>query len=1433
MRRVIRDGGMSSIAQGRARCGLVLVGIALVLLATLRSALAADVAVPPELREWQGWALHGLEHRRCPIMAAADPADAASYRCAWPERLTLDVNATGGEFSQRWQVFAESWVSLPGSLDHWPVDVHLDGAAAAVVAREDAPKLRLTPGDHLITGRFRWESRPETLPVPSRTALLELTVDGQRVAGPERSAGALWLGQRRAAQQAAGLELQVYRLLQDEIPGRLLTKIRVQAAGDGREALLGRVLPDGFVPVALTSELAARLEPDGRLRVQLRPGAFEIVLDARGPGVLWRVSRPKRGDGAWERDEIWSFQASDRLRIAAAEGAESIDPAQANVPAEWRSLPAFRLPPEGGIAVDERSRGLAVADENRLALSRDLWLDFDHAGFTARDQISGTLRRDWRLDMRAPFVLANARSSTGTMLITAGAAPGDTGIELRSPRLELTTLARVQATRGALPATGWKSRFDRANGSIHLPAGHRLIAATSDFTDLAPGSWWSQWGLWSFFGLCIAVAMTYRLGGRVLASIAFGAMLLMYQEAPGYLWLWANVLVAIAIARAVPVEGRLRRWAFRYRFLSFVLLGIALLPLLFVQIRLALHPQLDSEDPTWGLMSSPRMGPRPMMGAGPEPAMPPAADDAVRGAVQSSERVAIEVPAPQAAAVAPAPEPRPRASVKPVAGRGAGLHTLQPAHGHAAGTVLQAGPGVPAWRYRSYAFAWSGPVEAADTLRVIYAGPVLLGLWRIAGVALLVLWFIGLFGVSRGMHGGWPLPWPGRARGGGPDSRAAVRNGVVAPVVLLLTAIVLGVAAPAVRAEPTPDARLLDQLRQRLSEPPRCLPTCAELTEASVVVDGERLEVTFAVSALARVAVAMPHAGDRWQLDRVVVDGNAAFAMAREADGAPWIPLSPGSHRVTLAGRLAAVASIQLVFPQPPRAIRVSARGWTVAGVNEGRLVSGSLDLARTSVPPAAHADTAGRAQVAPPGGPEFPAFVRVIRRFDLGLDWSMTTEVQRIAPERAALTVEVPLVAGESVLTPGIEVTPGRHVLVGLAPDASGTAWDSGLARAESLRLSMPESARYTEVWTFTVHPEWRIEFAGLPPVLPDDPGAPVWVHTFYPRAGEQLSLAITRPAAAPGPTLAIDAATGRLRLGTRTADAELEFAYRSTQGGRHAIRLPPEARVQSVTVDGAPLAMRPEPSGALSLGILPGEHRVAIRLEMPDGVAWLSRPARVDLGTPASNVRTTLELPAARWALLKFDRNGGIGPAILYWSELAAFLLLALVLGRQPWSPLRIHEWLLLGFGLSTQSWGVLATVALWFLALRWRAQWAPARIANWRFNVVQVTLLLLSMVALSGLLFTGIQYGFLSTPDMGVTGPGSGGNTFSWFVDRTQSVLPQPVVVSVPIWVYKSLVFVWALWIAWRLAMHWLPWAWRAWTHEGFWRRGAIVAGNSRGS
>jgi hypothetical protein len=1316
--------------------------------------------IPHALEDWHGWVLKGKEFHRCPFLAGSNIADANSYRCVWPERLVLNVDAHGGTFSQRWQVYTESWVALPGDLERWPQAVSVDGAPAALVARGDVPHVRLTAGSHALSGRFVWDARPETLAIPIQTALLDLVVDGQRVLQPERPAGGLALGRQGTAAEPRRLDVQVYRLVEDDIPLRLVTRLRLRAAGDAREEHLARVLPAGFIPMSLQGALPARLESDGGLRVQVRAGRFELILTARQAQASATLSSP--GESGPARDEVWSFAANDRLRVAAVEGVAGIDPAQANVPEDWRGYPAFRMAPGSELRIVERSRGLSNTDQNRLHLRRRLWLDFDHEGVTAVDEVSGTLRRDWRLGMREPYRLASARSGTETLLVTGSASQGETGVELRSPSVQLSVLARSAHPYRALPATGWTNSFEGVSGELYLPPGHRLLAVLG--ADVSPTAWLDRWGLWNLFGVLVIAVFSYWVAGPLTATIGGVGLFLTYQAAPELIWVWGNLLAAIALARAAP-EGRLARVASVYRTVSFAVLALALVPFTWSEVRHAIYPQLEAT------------GYARQRVAAPMPAAAPLETKVVEEITSAAARADLSSVAVSGS--------RATSAAEPILAR------------YAAGTLVQAGPGIPAWNYGAHPFGWTGPVDPDQSLRFVVLGPVAVALWRIAGVAALAWFFIRLARNSFGTR----LRLP-----------AFLRPGGAAGAVLLACVA----AAPyGARAESTPDPALLSELRDRLTQAPQCAPTCAEIMQAQVHVSADRVQIDLKASALAPLAVAVPSAGDRWQIDSVAVDGASSLAVAREPDEALWVPLKSGARTIRIEGRLVG-DSVHLAFPLVPRTVSVDAAGWDVAGVNAGRLVSGALDLTRQ--PRTGSTATTPN----PAAGEAFPAFVRVVRNFRLDLDWSVATTVQRVAPESAAFTVAVPLVPGESVLTEGLDVRRDGVALAGLAAGQAEREWTSGLARSDRLALRLTATPARAEIWRFVVSPQWRVDFIGLPAVLPDDLAAAPWVFEYRPRVGEQLELAVTRPPAVAGRTLAIDAVHQRARIGRHSSEHELELRYRSTQGSRHAIQLPKEGTVTQVVVDGEPTQIRPD-GGELSLSILPGKHTVRIAWRSTEGTSIASRPDTVELRAPSSNVMTTLALPADRWPLVAI--GGGVGPAFLYWGELLVFLVVATLLGRWPRSPLRTSEWLVLGLGLSTLSWRVFVTVAAWLFAMSWREQWRGAYdLKRWQFNMLQCALAALTLFAVTSLVFSGVRYGLLASPDMGVTGPGSSGNTFGWFVDRAASTLPHPVVYSLPLWVYRTIMFVWALWIALALA-RWLRFAWRAWSAGGTWR-GAVL-------
>lgn len=1341
--------------------------------------------IPKALADWQGWVLRGQEFRRCPFLANGSTPDQSSYQCVWPERLELTVDARGGHFSQRWHVYSESWVGLPGDLAHWPESVQVDGRPAALVARNSVPSLRLAPGAHTVSGQWSWERRPETLAIPTATALLSVSVDGVRIAQPQRPDGQVALGRQESATEPRTLELQIYRLVEYNEPTRLQTRLRIRAAGDAREESLGHILPAGFEPLSLESAIPARLDRDGTLRVQIRAGEYELTLIARQAASAALRMPPA---GSLVPQEVWSFEANDRLGVVTVEGAPGVDPSQAQVPEEWHRFPAFALSPGVELKLVEHGRGMSESDQDRLRLERELWLDFDHQGWTVRDQLTGTLRRQWRLDMQPPYELESARAAGDTLLVTSSQSGGGRGVELRSPQLSLTALSRLGHPFSAQPATGWSEGFESVGGTVYLPPGHRLLAVFG--ADESPTAWINRWGLWNLFGVLVVIVFARWVAGWQTALLGGLGLLLACQGEYLQVLLWVNLLAALALVHTAP-EGALVRWARYYRVLSLVLIVCALAPFVVTELRDSIHPQLEHAGVMQDQEAVPTGGTSNAAPAPPPP--PPAAEaqappDAVAAADTALQEEVAGLKAEQ--------EKR-SIEMKAAAGRMAqnavqmqmsrsNWQAAQANQNYAPGTNVQAGPGVPRWSYVRHHFGWSGPVDPQQSVRFVVLGPLAVALWRIAGVSLLVLFLLQLARLKRG-----PLIFP-------PQARTAV-------AALLL----LACGVPQLHAQSLPDSRMLDELRTRLVEPPRCTPQCAELLSAQIHVAGDRITAELRASTLARLAVALPAAADRWQIDTILVDGTSSLAVRRADDSELWLPLEPGVHTVRLEGRLFG-DSVHLAFPTTPRQIMVDAPGWVAGGVSAGRLLSGALDLTRQQ--PAQQ----GTLAAAGADAQEFPPFVQVIRSFELGADWSVATRVERVSPSHAAFTVVLPLVPGESVLTEGMKVNPDGTALVGLAAGVDSREWTASLTRGAKLAVHLPALPPRSEIWRFTVSPQWHVAFQGVPAVLPESPTSTPWVFEYRPRPGEGLDLDITQPPAVAGSTLAIDRTRHEIRVGRRTTEESLVLQYRSTQGGRQMISLPSDISVTRVAVDGESVPIRPE-RGQLALSVLPGEHGVVIDWRSPRGEALAGRPDGIDLHVPASNVNTTLSLPADRWPLLAI--GSGVGPAFLYWSELVVFLVVAWALARSRYSPLSFVEWLLLGLGLSTLSWSVLLLVGLWLFAMAWRER-TTLQLEAWHFNLIQVLLAFLTIFATLTLVFSGIRYGLLAQPDMGVAGPGSYGNTFTWFLDHTTSALPRPTVISVPMWVYRVIMFAWALWIALALA-RWLRQSWRAWTAGGYWR------------
>ena len=1312
---------------------------------------SAQLVVPESLELWRDWVLYGEDHRACPVLNGSEPENRSAYVCAWPGELGLDVDAERAAFSQSWTVYADSWVELPGDREFWPSELTIDGVPQAAVLRQERPTIRLDPGSYRIDGNLSWATRPASIPVPVQTGLLRLTVDDQPIANPELEDGLLWLGLRaEAIIEEDRLGVVVYRRLIDALPIRVETRIELDVAGQSREvSLLGALLPD-FVGEALLSDLPAQLEPDGTLRIQVRPGRWLVSVAAHHPRLVQQIVRPDATD-PWPADEIWSFQSEPRLRVAALEGAPAIDSQRSGVPPEWQNLPSYRVGAGVTLNLVERSRN-DPGNSNRLSLSRNLWLDFDGGGFTAQDSVEGQMRGGWRLDMASPFTMTMASIYGENLLITEGPAAGTQGVELREPELELATTARLPSMTG-LPVTGYTEPFDSVNTTLHLPPGYRLVAAPG--ADEAAGAWFERWRLLDVFLTLIVAAAVWRMFGAVSGLVALAAMVLMFHEPSAPRWSWLNLIAAIAVLRVAP-QGRFASFCRRYRFVSLAALALLLIPFTVEQLRVVAFPQLEQFRLQRGVSLAPRFRLDELRLSVPDVAA--VIEERVSQPVDGLEEVVV-----------------------PAEGVGGDLAIgrYQP------GALVQTGPGLPDWSWNRYRLQFSGPVQAGQTYAMIVLPPWLTALWRVASVALALalLWILARTGFR----------WPAQLMRAGPGAAAA-----------LFAVMLVPDASPAQELNQFPSPALLAELRDRLTEPAPCHPICAELNDAVVQLDGESLRLQLEYAVQATVAVPIPGDGQTWQPQSISIDGAAAGMLYRSQDGQAWLRLDAGVHEVEAQGLIPVTDSLTLPFPLTPHRIAVEADGWDVAGITDNRLPSGALELIRQRQDE--DVDDELPATV-------FAPYVGVVRTIAFELDWSVHTRVERLVPADSAFTLPIDLLPDEAVVTPGIEVD-GGTASVAFAAGQDAVSWQSSIPSAEQITLTAAVDASWSERWRFAVGYMWHAQYEGFPETPPESMDSVFYMPEYYPRPGESLTLNISRPDPASGDTIAIDSVQYARTIGARESQSALTFAIRSTRGTEHAVTLPDASELESVAVGGVVLPVQLN-ENQIAVPITPGEHEVRLVWRDAQGIGFRNALPVVDLGAGASNLTLGLRLPQDRWLLHAYGPT--LGTAVLYWAELLVFVLVALILGRLAFSPFRSHEWLLLGLGLSTFAWPVLLLFGVWAFVMSWRSRSTPRLSRRW-FNALQCALAALTVGALVALIGA-IPIGLLGTPNMQVVSP-IDFNAVSWFADRSDGLTPIAASISVSLWYYKAAMLAWALWLSFAL-LRWLPWAWRAYSHGGFWR------------
>lgn len=1341
--------------------------LAIFLVATMNMAIAIEL--PKALEDWKPWVLEKHPTLTCPFLF-----NDALRACSWPSELHITASTTGAKFLMHAQTYKDEWVALPGNAGFWPQNVNDNNNKIAVRDNGSIPEVYLTAGLHQLSGDLSWSELPRTLQIPQQIGLVQLNLNGKIVVSPAIEAGnQLWLSAsevQTAATHQDTFNIRVFRKINDSIPLQLTTQLHIDVSGKERELQLGQLLLAGFIPSEFKSALPARIEKDGSLRIQVKPGSWELTLVSHSMAPLNDLTF-KTTSELWPQQEIWVFEAQRQLRSVQISGVQTVDPQQTQLPEDWKHLPAYLVTPETHFKIEELQRGESKDTSNDLKLNKDAWLRFNGEEFILRDQLSGTVHNT-RLETISPYELTNASIDGKPQLITHLAKSKNAGIEVRTQAVNITGISHLPRSL-TLPISGWNENFNAVSTDLHLPPGWSLFTATG--TSNEQGSWISKWTLWDMFLVLIIAVAIGRTTNTLYGLVAAITLLIIYQRSGAPVFIWLNLVAAIAL---IPfVSGKFKNYVVNYTYVSFVFLALVLLPFAVREARAIINPSLEAEAfyefPSFSSRSSHKEE------------MPTMAmiEDLAPEPVAVAKISAVE----EIMTTSRSHDSYVRKEQKVISNE------------YDPNQQTQTGIAVPTWAESRIYLQWAGPVKANETTKLFLVSPLINRIGYLLSVILPLLLSSILLQQFFFMLGK-KITLP-RFRN--------LSNIALLPC-LLITSLWFSPHQSA-HADVTIDQNILKELEERLTQAPRCLPNCAAIESVHLNVSNDQLIMDMVIHSNDLIALPLPGEREQWWPNQVTVDGKNATLIKTDAQTL-LVSLSKGRHNVNIKANLQGRDALNLQFPIPLHNLVNTTTGWEVSGAPSSEQGSQSLQLQRVERNENAHESEHLRPDPIAP-------FVIVRRELQLGLEWTVTTTVTRVAPAVGAINLEIPLIDGETPLTTQAN-TKGK-VGVHLEANQYTMEWSSRIKQATPLQLQAAQNVPWVEIWAVNVSPIWHTETKGIAAVqFAENTNLPLW----QPWPGETLSLEITRPEATKGSYVTIDLAKLTHDLGSRSNASTLHLSVRTNQGGQYNFALPEGAKLSAVNVDGSPLLITPT-NNLLKIPLHPGNQAVDITWKNENGISVFSKSPKISLEHGSSNQEITINLPHNRWPLWV----GGpmMGPSVLIWGMLFVVLIIAVALGRSGLTPLKAYQWVLLSLGICTLSFSTFVLVALWLIALQQRGKLHGISSMR-KFKFMQASLFIFSVIALSCLLAT-IPAGLLGSPNMHIVGNHYYDGHFNWYQDYSAAEFPTAWIISLPLWCYKLAILLWSLWLASAL-LGWIRWGWQQLSHHALWYAPAEILTSS---
>jgi hypothetical protein len=1333
----------------------------------MASQVLGQSAIPAQLSPWREWVVRDILDLSCP----SSSLNFKKRECVWAGQLEVSINQNSGQFEGTWRTFSRGYIDLPGQKGQWPLDVKVNGRTAIVVEHNGLPSIELGAGNYKVTGRFAWAKPPLRLVLPPNVGLVRLNAYGKSIPNPNfDSRGDLWLkgNQAEVTQKKNFLQIKLFRKLTDDIPAIDQTLIELSVGGSEREVELSSTLLKGFIPLSFTASIPAKWESSGKLKLRVRPGKHTVNLRSRSVRALTSLKIPKH-TAPLPQKEVWSFVARNQLRVVQIQGVDQVDSQQIAMPQVFRGHPTYLMLSGSEFKVQEVSRGIKGDKENELTLRRTHWLDFSGKRFTVKDQITGRMKKEWRLSMVSPFELGSVRTGNKNQLVTIDDGAESTGVEVRNAQLNLTAESRLDKKGVKIPATGWNENFKNIQGVFNIPPGWKTLALFG--ADFSTGTWFSKWSLLSlFFVLVLSIGM-FKLKGLKWSLVTFFSLVLLIHEKNAPYWIWLHLLIALGLERAMAQREKINNFVRFYRLICLLILVVISFPFVVEQIQKAIYPSLERQSSNRSFYSSIGSS-KSSRSYAPRKVMKRKAKELV-GAVKSKGFQADQSSFGGAAIEEDLALSESRVQVRE-------KMEFDP------NSQIQTGPGIPTWSWGRVSYGWEGPVKKGQSIYLITLSPMMNRLFtflRILFLGLLLYCFIDL----------------GSLRKSGLLAKAS--KGLIG--LFLVGSLYIGGSNEAF-AETFPDKELLKDLKTEVLKPASCYPNCISIEKMSLKYTPDKLMIKLVAHVASDSYFTLPGSRDQWFPRSVIVDGKKASSLKGMGQGLS-LYLDKGIHDIVLFNNMGPGSQVQVALGLKPKNIEHSGSGWSVEGIRENGTIESSLTLYRKEK------KKKGSVEL---GSTLLPHFVKIERVFNMGLNWSVRTTVTRLSPIGRAINLEVQKVQGERLTSSNIE-DQGDFFKVNLSKSSRSISWNSLLSEVDKFSLKASSNKMISEVWRFQPGPIWRVQFEGLAKIAQVNKGSEL--APFYrPWPEESIMVKVSRPKAAPGKAITLEQANLNITPGKRLTSYDLQMTFKTSMGVAHSIKLPAESKLRSVKINGKLQSLNLK-EGTLRLPLGVGAQKVQVMWEANEGVQSLFRTPLLDLGLKGINLKLQVRLSAKRWVIYL----GGpvMGPAVLFWGKLIALFILSFFLSKISWCPLNFFHWSLLSIGLTQGFNGGIFIVISYIVFLSFRRQHF-LKMGKAAYNSTSFLAILGAVISISTF-FLILKNGLLGGPLMDIEGNESSAFILNWFVDRFDGTIPYAWVFSFPTITYQLLMLIWAIWMTFSL-IKWVPWLWEGLYGNGFFRK-----------